>query len=354
MTKKLNNFVYKRIRGINNFIILYIVSVRILEEIEQPSARTNETKAGPRNGITIKKIEQNLKDLKERDSTKEVEEEGKVIEGLDFNFEDKDEDDGKSKMLRVREGSDGVVIKRCRFRNKANKDPALVIGNSKNVVVEDCIFENMEGGNEREAIRIAEDGRESGLSLKCTVRRCIFRNNKGDPEIISIKSAENIVEDCFFINNDGNVTVRHGGLAVIRHNYFEGKNGVRIHGYGNRVEYNCFKDNSAEDEGQERKRTPISLWWGGDDKDSDKDKDPYWNWVDRTKKISKPSGNKGDETIDRYAQTVDTVIRGNEFKNCKNTIVEVKGEGPKEPLRTMNEDNRKLKEDEKFGFETEE
>lgn len=318
---------------------------------ETPAPTTEEMTAGPRNGITMEKIEEKLKDLNKVKSPREANEEGEVIEGLDFDFQDWS--GGDSKMLRVKPGSDGVIIRRCRFRNKSNKDPALVIADSKNVVVEDCIFENMKGEDKREAIRIG-DSKESGLSLKCTVRRCIFRNNKGDPEIISIKSAENIVEDCFFINNDGNVTVRHGGLAVIRHNYFEGKNGVRIHGYGNRVEYNCFKDNSAEDEGQERKRTPISLWWGGDDKDSDKDKDPYWNWVDRTKKISKPSGNKGDETIDRYAQTVDTVIRGNEFKNCKNTIVEVKGEGPKEPLRTMNEDNRKLKEDEKFGFETEE
>lgn len=147
-----------------------------------------ETIAGPRNGLTIQEIEQKLEDLEEVNFQKEADEEGQVIEGLDFNFENQNGDG--SKMLRVKPNSDRVVIRRCRFRNKHNEDPALVIANSKNVVVEDCIFENMRGGDKREAIRIAEDGRESGMSLKCTIRRCIFRNNSGDDEIISIKSAE--------------------------------------------------------------------------------------------------------------------------------------------------------------------
>ena len=163
-------------------------------------------------------------------------------------------------MLYVPTDCDGVTIRRCYFRNKSNEGPALAISISKNVMVEDCIFENITGKDDREPIRIG-DGSESGLSLKCAVRRCIFRNNSGDPEVISIKSAENTVEDCFFINNDGNVTVRHGGLTNIHHNYFEGNNGVRIHGYGNIVEYNYFKDNSATDEA----RSPISLWWGDED-----------------------------------------------------------------------------------------
>lgn len=191
-----------------------------------------ETIAGPRNGITVEIIEQNLKDLEERDSPDRSEKEGQVIEGKDYDF------NGKSgRMLRVRH--DKVKIRNCKFRNNKG-EPALVIANSKDVVVEDCIFEDITagGGTNREPLRIAEDGSESGLSLNCTVRRCIFRNNSADDEIISIKSANNTIEDCFFINNDGNLTVRHGGLATIHHNYLQGKNGVRIYGYGNRVEYN--------------------------------------------------------------------------------------------------------------------
>jgi hypothetical protein len=293
--------------------------------------------AGPKNGLkAMEEIKQDLtNDLTEVKSTKKATKKDKVIEGLDFNFEDKSRRAERSYMLYVPKECDGIKIRRCRFRNKANEGPALAISISKNVVVEDCIFENITGENEREVIRIG-DGYESGLSLKCRVRRCIFRKNSGDPEIISIKSANNIVEDCFFIDNNGNLAVRHGGLTKIRHNYFEGNNGVRIHGYGNNVEYNCFKDNRAKDDDEsERKRAPISLWWGNEEKDI------HWDEVD------KPSEEKGGSNK-KYAQTVGTVIRGNEFKNCKSTIVEVKDGKSKKPIDTKSEHNEDV---EKFTFE---
>jgi hypothetical protein len=298
--------------------------------------------AGPRNGIkAMEKIKQKLrKGLTKVKSTTKSKKKGQVIEGLDFNFEGVKRGAKRSYMLYVPPDRDGVKIRRCYFHNKANEGPALAISVSKNVVVEDCIFENITGKDEREPIRIG-DGSESGLSLKCTVRRCIFRKNSGDAEIISIKSAENTVEDCFFINNDGNLTVRHGGLTKIRHNYFEGENGVRIHGYGNRVEYNCFKDNSATDD----KRSPISLWGGKEPKD------PNWVWVDKDKRISKPKGGKpAKKSHKKYAQTIDTVIRGNEFKNCENTIVRVEDKKTKEPMNTKDEKNKV--DVQKFTFET--
>jgi hypothetical protein len=319
---------------------------------------TGKTVAGPRNGLkAMEEIEQNLKDLKEKHSTIETEDEGEVIEGIDFNFEDKDPED-EIKMLRVKPNSNRVKIRRCRFRNKKSLDPALVISNSEEVIVEDCIFENMRGGDKREAIRIGGDGRESGLSLKCTVRRCIFRNNSGDDEVISIKSANNTIEECFFINNgsddddevSGNVTVRHGGLAKIRHNYFKGKNGVRIYGYGNRVEFNCFDNNTADaNDNKAKKRCPITLWWGEEKYDP--------NWVpdkDEGEGASKPSekfDNSKEGTHTVYARAVGTVIRGNEFKKCNSTIVEVKdgNEKDEEPIDTQrghSEENV-----EKFSFE---
>jgi hypothetical protein len=43
---------------------------------------------------------------------------------------------------------------------------------------------------------------------------------------------------------------------------------VRIYGYGNRVEFNCFKDNPAKaDDDKEKTRSPIGLWWGKEDYD---------------------------------------------------------------------------------------
>ncbi|MDQ3903675.1 MAG: right-handed parallel beta-helix repeat-containing protein [Thermoproteota archaeon] len=279
---------------------------------------TEET-IGPRDGITIEKIEQELRDLRKRTSTKTARRE-EVIEGFDFDFEGKT---GNGQfMIKVPRGCDGVKIRRCRFRNKAINKPAIVIG-GKDVVIEDCIFEKMRGGDGREAIRIGYDGRQSGVSLKCEVRHCLFRDNSGDDEIISIKSADNTIEDCFFINNDGNLSVRLGGLTTIQHNYFEGKNGVRIHGYGNHVEYNRFKDNSATAE----KRSPIGLWWGNEDINGN------WKWVDEHKGTQEPKGHEG-ENFDGYARAEGTVIKGNKFESCRNTLVEYKKKGPKEPRHT--------------------
>jgi hypothetical protein len=250
-------------------------------------------------------------------------------------------------MLRVHH--DNVKIRNCKFRNNDGQ-PALVIANAKNVLVEDCIFEDITArdGTNREPLRIGEDGEESGLSLNCKVKRCIFRKNTADVEIISIKSANNTIEDCFFIDNDGNVTVRHGGLTKIHHNYFKGNNGVRIYGYGNHVEYNCFENNSARD----KDRSPISLWWGN------VDIDPHWVPDNNGEEgASKPSEEHPDDdnnkpeknTIEVYARAVGTVIRGNEFKNCKNIIVDVEDRKPKKPIGTMKGHNDE--DVKKFTFE---
>ena len=268
-----------------------------------------ETIAGPSNGLkTMEELDEKLKNgLTRVTRPDESDSEGQVIERKEYDFNGSD-----GRMLRVRH--DNVKIRNCKFRDNKG-DPVLVIANSKNVEIEDCIFENITagGGTNREPLRIAEDGGESGLSLKCTVRRCIFRNNSADAETISIKSANNTIEDCFFINNDGNLTVRHGGLTIIRHNYFRGKNGVRIYGYGNRVEYNCFEDNSADaDDDEEKRRSPIGLWYGNEDYDP--------NWIpDRSESRwgSRPSGEPKDSSHSVYARAVGTVIRGNEFKNCE-------------------------------------
>jgi hypothetical protein len=301
-------------------------------ESEKPAVEAEKIVAGPSNGLkTMEELDERLRNgLTRVTRPDESDSAGQVIERKDYDF-----NGGNGRMLRVRH--DNVKIRNCKFR-KNRGEPVLVIANSKNVEIEDCIFEDITagGGTNREPLRIGEDGGESGLSLECKVRRCIFRNNSADKEIISIKSANNTIEDCFFINNEGNVTVRHGGLTKIRHNYFLGKNGVRIYGYGNRVEYNCFEDNS----GSERVG-PIGLWYGDDDKD------PNWEWEDRDKMISKPSEDPNGNH-DVYARAVDTVIKGNEFKNCNNDIVEVEDGNSREPKGTKREHNENV---EKFTFE---
>jgi hypothetical protein len=299
--------------------------------------------AGTRNGLTIEKIEQivNSSPLKKVTSPMKKdsdEDNGKVIEGLDFDFSHVDKNADKSHMLQVI-GRKNVTIRRCIFHNKPNEGLALIVKGSgtENVTVEDCIFENLNyhKKDKGEAMRIGEST-DSGLVLGVIVRRCIFRNNSGDPEVVSVKAVGNTVEDCFFIDNEANLTVRHGGLTKIHHNHFKGTNGVRIHGYRNYVNYNCFENNTATNE-ENKERSPITLRWGK------VDKDPNWD------AFNKPS-NKVGSPHSEYAETVDTIVEGNEFKNCNNTITEVKkGDGvDKPPKNTTDVNNKKV---EKFTYE---
>jgi hypothetical protein len=300
----------------------------------EPALEAENLVAGPSNGLkTMEELEERLRNgLDKVTSPDRSDSVGQVIERKDYDFSGRN----PGRMLRVKH--DNVKIRNCKFRNNKGQ-PAVVIANAKNVVIEDCIFENItvRDGTNREPLRIGEDGGESGMELKCKVRRCIFRNNTAEAETISIKSANNTIEHCFFINNDGNLTVRHGGRTIIHHNYFRGNNGVRIYGYGNRVEYNCFENNSGGEN-----RSPIGLWYGNEDKDQN------WEWEDEEKMISRPKGGDPRGNHDEYARAVDTIIKGNEFKNCNNDIVEVKDGRSREPKRTKSEDNEKV---EKFTFE---
>ena len=210
---------------------------------------TKDMITGPRNGITAEKIEQEINSKQLKPVTKEGKSfSGKkqiTIEGFDFTVNDDKENDGK--QLQV-EDCEEVTIQYCKFRDKTTRGQGLnIVGDkTKKVTVQYCIFENFsfKESNGGEPLRLGES-KYSGCVFECIVKNNIFRNLKSDPECISIKSCNNIIEDNFFIDNESNVAVRHGGLAIIRHNYFKGTNGVRIHGYGNYVGYNCFEDNSA-------------------------------------------------------------------------------------------------------------
>jgi hypothetical protein len=261
-----------------------------------------EQKAGAR--VTLKEIENTIN----VSSLTPVVNKGKSLSGKNnqkiegYNFINSD---GKGlKMLSVSNCED-VVIRRCRFHGVNLTDVMLSIDGSKtkNVIIEYCIFENSTSrvSNGGEPIRLGTSSR-SGCRFECIVRKCIFRDLRADPETISIKSAGNEIHDCYFINNKSMVTVRHGGLATIHHNTFEGNNGVRLLGYGNKVSYNLFKNNSATD-----KMSPIQVQW------ANAEKDPNWDEVD------KPSGEDG-ESHAKYAQCVDNQINFNEFENCKNKI----------------------------------
>jgi hypothetical protein len=299
--------------------------------IERPSLATEETVAGPRNGITMEKIEQEIKnrDLKSGAKYKPPKKKKNImIESYDFTKKK-----GK-KQLRLSDYQE-AIIKYCKFGKKSTEGQGLEItgDKAKKVTVQYCIFEDFTSkvSNGGEPLRLGNSP-QSGCIFECVIKNNIFRNcTQKDPEMISIKACKNRIEDNFFINNTTNVTVRHGGLNKIQHNYFKGNNGVRIHGTGNYVRYNCFADNK-----ETGKLSPITVRWGS------KPQDRHW-------KNNKPLGRKG-ASHDESAPARDTVIEGNEFKNCKITIRDFQDEDEHEkPEGTKKENNKEVR---KFTFET--
>jgi Chondroitinase B len=253
--------------------------------------------------VTLKEIEDeiNKSPLQEvKDSGKSFKDKQNItIEGFDFTV---NKSDVKQCVLT---DCENVTIRRCKFRDKSTLGVALNItgAKTKKVIVEYCIFENLSFSDDNggEPLRLG-NSQYSGCNFECTVRKCIFRNLAADPETISIKSAKNIVEDCYHINNASMITVRHGGLAIIRFNTFQGKGGIRLLGYGNKVHDNLFENNQ-----ETGKLSPIQV------QNAVKSKDPNWT------EVKTPSGNGGSSHA-IYAQCVDNEIIANEFRNCKKKI----------------------------------
>lgn len=297
-------------------------------------SQTGGVIAGPR--ITITQIEQEIKKSPLQVLTTPKSYSGKsniTIEGFDF----RQLNTRNQKQCNVTD-CQNVTIRRCVFGKKTTLGQGLNItgAKTKNIIVEYCIFEDMSftESNGGEPCRLGYS-QHSGISFNCTVRNCIFRNLRSDPETISIKTCGNLIEDNYFIDNKSNVTVRHGGLSTISHNLFRGPtNGVRIHGYGNKVLCNCFEANTETAEGL---FAPIVARYGNSEKDP--------NWTSQ----EKPSEKEGNSHA-TYAQTVNTMIENNEFKNCKVTITQlVRGVNNNlAPKNTMSNNNKIV---EKFSFE---
>jgi len=288
--------------------------------------------AGPRNGITAQKI---LDEINKRKLVP-VTGSGKTyrgqksvtIENFDFTV-----NTASGKQLNVTDCEE-VIIQYCKFRDKTTLGQGCNItgAKTKRVIVRYCLLENFSftEANGGEPMRLG-NSQYSGCEFECIVEKCVFRNLKSDPETISIKSARNTVQDCFFLNNQSNVTVRHGGYATIQHNYFETSGGVRLHGYGNNVLNNCFANF-----GTGEKFAPIIIRYGNQEKDP--------NWTDQ----KTPSRQTGSSHA-VYARTVNNRIEGNEFKNCKVTIITAEKGASLAPKDNTIANNKPV---DKFGFET--
>ncbi len=108
--------------------------------------------------------------------------------------------------------------------------------------------------NEKETIRIGM----SDLSMSsayCTVEYNLFEACNGDPEIISVKSCDNVVQNNTFVECLGTVSLRHGNRNVVRGNFFFGNGvtgtdtegdeigcgGVRVYGKDHKIYNNYFE-----------------------------------------------------------------------------------------------------------------
>ncbi len=108
--------------------------------------------------------------------------------------------------------------------------------------------------NEKETIRIGMSD-ISMSSAYCTVENNLFEACNGDPEIISVKSCDNIVQNNTFVECLGTLSLRHGNRNIVRGNYFFGNGvtgtdtdgdeigcgGVRVYGKDHKIYNNYFE-----------------------------------------------------------------------------------------------------------------
>jgi hypothetical protein len=99
--------------------------------------------------------------------------------------------------------------------------------------------------NEMEAIRVgwSEISQSSGFTV---VEANLFENCDGDPEIVSVKSNDNIVRYNTFRTSQGTLSQRHGNRGAFYGNFFlgdgkAGTGGIRVYGQDHKIYNNYFE-----------------------------------------------------------------------------------------------------------------
>ncbi len=100
--------------------------------------------------------------------------------------------------------------------------------------------------NEMEAVRIgwSELSMSSGHT---TLRYNLFENCDGDPEIVSVKTSDNLIQYNTFRSSQGTLSLRHGNRTTVEGNFFlgEGKagtGGIRVYGDDHIIFNNYFSE----------------------------------------------------------------------------------------------------------------
>lgn len=88
--------------------------------------------------------------------------------------------------------------------------------------------------NEKEAIRIGWSAMSMSSGFT-TLEENLFENCDGDPEIVSVKSCDNVIRANTFLTSQGTLSLRHGNRNRVEGNFFlgggrAGTGGIRVYG----------------------------------------------------------------------------------------------------------------------------
>lgn len=161
--------------------------------------------------------------------------------------------DKETKDFWVSLAGEGHRVDHCAFIGKTNAGPTMVIrvdldeGKPNQHQIEYNYFgprPNL-GANGAETIRVGTSSVVDEVSAT-RIYRNVFERTDGEPEVVSLKSRDNIVEENTFYEVAGAVTLRHGGHNSVLRNVFVGNGkentgGVRVTGADHIVAGNYFE-----------------------------------------------------------------------------------------------------------------
>ncbi|PQJ30596.1 hypothetical protein BST92_00980 [Nonlabens arenilitoris] len=158
-------------------------------------------------------------------------------------------------------------IDHCSLLGKLNKGPAIAVRLKNSIVNNHRIDHNYFGErlplgfNGGETIRIGTST-YSKQSSRTIVENNFFERCSGEMEIISIKSAHNVVRNNLILESEGTITLRHGDYNIIEGNVIIGNNlpktgGIRMINKGNIIRNNIIIGTTGKD-----LRAPICVMNG--------------------------------------------------------------------------------------------
>ncbi|MDP5099697.1 MAG: polysaccharide lyase 6 family protein [Nonlabens sp.] len=158
-------------------------------------------------------------------------------------------------------------VDHCSLLGKLNKGPALAVRLENSIDNNHRIDHNYFGErlplgfNGGETIRIGTSD-YSKQSSKTLVENNFFERCSGEIEIISIKSAYNIIRNNLILESEGTITLRHGDYNLVEGNVIIGNNlpetgGIRMINKGNIVRNNILIGIAGTEY-----RAPLSIMMG--------------------------------------------------------------------------------------------